>query len=309
MGARVRFRRVKVVFCGSGWLDILDYFRARLPAGAALVVWDRSGPLADVVRDATVILPSNANLDRAAIEAARELRLIQQPAVGTDAIDVAAARDRGVPVCNAPGTNPFSVAEAALLLMLALARRYKSAERAFSEARIGSPVGVELHGKTLLVVGAGQSGTRLARAAEALGMRALSIRSSTPRADFLAMCTVADVVSVHCPLTPSTRGLIGAEVLAAMKPGAFLVNCARGPILDRAAVVRSLESGRLGGVGLDVFWEEPWDPADPLFAREDVVTLPHLGGTTVEAFTRIADIVGENIRRMLAGEELLHRVA
>ena len=300
---------MKVVFAGAGWLEILDYFRERLPEGASLVHWDRRGPLAEVVRDADVILPSNANLDRATIEAASKLRLIQQPAVGTDAIDLEAARLRGVPVCNAPGTNPFSVAEAALLLMLALARRYKGAARAFADARVGSPVGVELHNKTLLVVGAGQSGSRFARAAEAIGMRALSIRSRTPRADFLAMCTVADVVSVHCPLTPDTRGLIGAEVLAAMKPGAFLVNCARGPIVDRAALVHALESGRLGGVGLDVFWEEPWDPKDPLFQREDVITLPHVGGTTVEAFTCIADIVGENIRRMLAGEELLHRVA
>ncbi|MFO0586321.1 MAG: NAD(P)-dependent oxidoreductase [Polyangiaceae bacterium] len=300
---------MKVVFAGAGWLEILDYFRARLPADASLVLWDRKGPLADVVRDADVILPSNASLDRATIEAASKLRLIQQPAVGTDAIDLEAARQRGVPVCNAPGTNPFSVSEAALLLLLALARRYKGAARAFAEARVGAPVGVELHGKTLLVVGAGQSGSRLAKAAEALGMRALPIRSRTPRADFLAMCTVADVVSVHCPLTPDTRGLIGAEVLAAMKPGALLVNCARGPIVDRAALVRALESGRLGGVGLDVFWEEPWDPHDPLFQRDDVITLPHVGGTTVEAFTRIADIVGENIRRMLAGEELLHRVA
>jgi phosphoglycerate dehydrogenase-like enzyme len=302
-------RGVNVVFCGSGWLEILVRFREKLPAEASLTSWDRSVPLPEALRDANVILPSNAILDRAAILAPRELLLIQQPAVGTDAIDLAAARERGVPVCNAPGTNPRSVAEATLFLILALARRLRGAERAFREARIGAPVGVELSGKTLLTVGAGQSGSRVARACEALGMRALAVRSSTPRADFLAMCTLADVVSVHCPLTPATRGMIDAEAFAAMKPGAFLVNAARGPIVDRGALAAALESGRLGGAGLDVYWEEPWDPADPLFARDDVVAMPHIAGSTEEAYGRIADIVVENIRRAAAGEPVLHRVA
>lgn len=300
---------MKLVFCGSGWFEILDFIRARLPAGATLVAWDRAAPLPEALRDANVILPSNAPVDRAAIEAPERLLLVQQPAVGTDGIDLAAARDRGVPVCNAPGTNPPSVAEAALFLMLALARRLKRAERAFAEARIGVPLGVELCGKTLLVVGLGQSGSRLARAAEALGMRVLAARSSTPRADLLAMCTQTDVLSVHCPLTPATRGLIGAEALAALRPGALLVNCARGPIVDRDALAHALASGRLGGAGLDVYWREPWDPADPLLARDDVVTMPHIAGSTEEAFARIADIVVENVRRITAGEPPLHRVA
>jgi phosphoglycerate dehydrogenase-like enzyme len=300
---------VKVVFCGSGWFEILDFFRARLPRDSSLVVWDRSEPLAAALRDAHVLLPSNAVLDRAAIEAPRDLLLIQQPAVGTDAIDLVAARARGVPVCNAPGTNPPSVAEAALFLILALARRLRRAERAFAEARIGVPLGVALCEKTLLVVGMGQSGSRLARAAEALGMRVLGARSSTPRSELLALCTQADVVSVHCPLGPATRGMFDAEAFAAMKPGAFLVNCARGPIVERAALEHALKSGRLGGAGLDVYWEEPWNPSDALFQRDDVVTLPHIAGSTEEAFGHIADIVAENVRRVAAGEPLLHRVA
>jgi phosphoglycerate dehydrogenase-like enzyme len=94
-----------------------------------------------------------------------------------------------------------------------------------------------------------------------------------------------------------------------MKPGALLVNCARGPIVDRAALEAALDAGRLGGVGLDVFWEEPWDPSDPLYARDDVVTLPHVAGSTVEAFGRIADIVVENVARVQSGLEPLHRIA
>lgn len=100
------------------------------------------------------------------------------------------------------------------------------------------------------------------------------------------MCTQAHVVSVHCPLTPATRGMIDAEVLASLPPGAHLVNCARGPIVDRAALAAALESGHLGGAGLDVYREEPWDPSDPLLLRDDVVTMPHIAGSTREAFAR-----------------------
>ena len=94
-----------------------------------------------------------------------------------------------------------------------------------------------------------------------------------------------------------------------MKPGAFLVNCARGEIVDRAALVAALDAGRLAGVGLDVFWEEPWDPADPLFARPEVVATPHVGGSTVEVFARLATLVVENVERVKRGEALLHRIA
>ncbi len=119
----------------------------------------------------------------------------------------------------------------------------------------------------------------------------------------------SDFVSVHCPLTPSTAGLVNADLLARMKPSAFLINCARGPIVERAALALALEEGRLAGVGLDTFWDEPWDPADPLYRRGDVITLPHVAGSTAEAFARIADIVVENIARIRRGEPLLYRVA
>ncbi len=300
---------MKVLFCGSGWFEVLDYFRARLPASVTLTTWDRKVPLIEAVSDADVILPSNAQLDRNVVHAARRLVLLQQPAVGTEAIDLDAARSRNIPVCNAPGTNTSSVAEAALLLLLALARRLPLARAAFESKTIGSPVGMELRGRTLLIVGMGKSGSQVAHVAEALGMRVLGARSATSRSDLLAMCTQADAVSVHCPVTAKTRGMIDAEFLAALPRGALLVNVSRGPILERAAVEVALTSGALSGLGLDVFWQEPWDPTDPLFQRDDVVTLPHVGGSTHEAFGRIADIVAENIRRVVAGEPLLHRIA
>jgi len=299
---------IDVVFCGTGWLPMVDAVRQRLPEGAAIRLRDHDRPLAAEVAAAHVILPSNAPIGAEAIAAATDLRLIQQPAVGVDVVDLEAARVRGVPVCNAPGANADSVAQAALLLILALARRLPEARRSFAEARLGVPLGRELTGKVLGVVGLGRSGSRLARAGEALGMEVVSVRSTSSRAELEALLARADFVSLHCPLTPATRGLLGRAEFSLMKPGACVVNCARGAILEREGLESALEEGHLGGAGLDVFWEEPWNPADPLFARDDVVTLPHVEGSTVKVFARVADVVAENIRRVMAGEPLLNRV-
>lgn len=299
---------IDIVFCGTGWLPMVDAVRERLPDGAAVRVRDYGRPIAEEVREAHVILPSNGHIDGDAIRGARNLRLIQQPAVGVDVVDLAAARERGVPVCNAPGANADALAQNALLLMLALARRLKEAGRAFAERRVGVPLGRELNGKVLGIVGLGKSGSRLAVAAEALGMEVVGVRSGSSREDLEALLSRADFVSLHLPLRPETRGLIGEAELALMKPDAYLVNCARGPIIVREALETALAEGRLGGAGLDVFWQEPWDPDEPLFRRDDVITLPHLGGSTVEVFGVVAGLVAENIRRMMAGEELLNRV-
>jgi phosphoglycerate dehydrogenase-like enzyme len=132
--------------------------------------------------------------------------------------------------------------------------------------------------------------------------------SEAERATFFAAC---DAISIHCPLTPETRGLVDARAFAAMRDGALLINVARGGVIDRAALVDALASGRLGGVGLDVHWSEPpnvEDPDDPIYRDPRVVALPHVAGSTVEAFTRIADVVVGNIGRLERGEPLLHRV-
>jgi phosphoglycerate dehydrogenase-like enzyme len=155
----------------------------------------------------------------------------------------------------------------------------------------------------------GRVGTAVAGRARGLGMTILELgraAGSTERAAFFA---AADAITVHCPLTPDTRGMIDAAAFAAMRPGALLINVARGPVIDRAALVAALAADRLGGVGLDVHWDEPPDPTDPLYADPRVLALPHLGGSTVEAFGRIADIVIDNLRRLTTGEPLRHRVA
>ncbi len=171
------------------------------------------------------------------------------------------------------------------------------------------PLGIELCGKTLTIVGHGRSGRALAERATALGMHVRTANSSTSRADLHAMLGESDAISLHLPLTDATVDLIDDAAFAAMKPGALLVNCARGPIVNRAALERALAAGSLGGLGLDVYWQEPWNPDDPLYARDDIVVMPHTGGSTRESFNRIADIVADNIRSLHGGGELTHRVA
>jgi phosphoglycerate dehydrogenase-like enzyme len=300
---------VYLLFCGSGWVDVVDRIRARLDPGDELAVWDRSRPLAECVADVDVLLPSNGRIDAAVIAAAPRLRLIQQPAAGYEKIDLAAARARDVPVCNAPGANHVAVAECALLLILSLARRVPEAREAFARATIGGPVGIELSGRTLGIVGMGRTGRALAVRAEALGMQVIGLDSRSSAADRDAFWGRSDVISVHCPVTPETTGMIGAAAFAAMRPGALLVNLARGAIIDRPALEAALAAGRLGGVGLDVYWQEPWDPADPLFGHPKVVTLPHVAGSTMESFDRIATIVCDNVARLRRGDDLAHRVA
>jgi phosphoglycerate dehydrogenase-like enzyme len=304
---------VQILFCGSGWLDIVDEIAKRLPSTDRIRHWDRRRSLVDEVLAAAtdVILPSNGIVDARVIAAATEhgLRLIQQPAAGTDGIDKEAAAARGIPVCNAPGANQTAVAEAALLLLLLCARRWPAARSSFEQGVIGSPLGVELAGSSLLVVGAGKTGGALAARATALGMHVRTTTSATTRAELLAALAQADAVSLHCPLNDDTRGLIDAEALAAMPPHAILVNVARGPVIDRDALQDALARGHLGGVGLDVYWQEPWDPEDPLYAHPRVVTLPHIAGSTTNAFDGIAAIVVENLTRLKRGDALLHRIA
>ncbi len=302
---------VRILFCGTGWLDIVPRIASALAARgieAAIAIRDPGKPLREQLADVDVALPSNARFGADDLAAAPRLALIQQPAVGHEGIDVVAARARGVPVCNAPGSNTDSVAQAALLLILALARRFRSAQTAFAHGIIGGPLGTDLSGRTLGVIGMGRTGTRLAEITRSIGMTVSSVgRHDTPEA-LLALLGRADVVSLHAPLTERTRCLLDDRAFAAMKPGALLVNVARGGLVDRGALERALASGRLGGVGLDVFWEEPWDPDDPLYARDDVIVLPHIAGSTDESFARIADIVAGNIAALVRHEPFSHRV-
>lgn len=299
---------MKILFCGSGWKPIVDTVEARLPAHHQLVRWDRTRPLAELVGDVEVLLPSNGKIDEKVLAAAPRLRLIQQPAVGVEPIDLAAARARGIPVCNSPGMNHVAVAEAALFFVLALARRLPAAQRAFAERKIGEPLGRQLGGRVLGVVGPGRSGKGLGERAQALGMQVIYLARGATAEEKRAFFSACDVISLHCPLTAETRGLVNAEAFAQMKRGVHLINVARGDVIERAACLAALHGGVLGGLGLDVHWGEPWDPSDELFAHPRVIAMPHVAGSTEESAAAVTEIILDNLGRLERGEPLRHRV-
>lgn len=254
------------------------------------------------------------------IAAAPKLLLIQKIGVGVNTIDIDAARARGVAVCNLPGTNARAVAELALLLMLAALRRLTrfDAETRAGRGWVLDPAmqdGLgELGGRTVGLIGYGAVPQALAPVLTALGCRVL-YTARTPRAqaagEFRSLDDLleqADVVSLHVPLTDETANLIDAERLARMKPGAVLVNTARGGLVDQAALTDALRAGRLGAAGLDVFAQEPADAGDELFRLHNVVLTPHVGWLTTDTFDRSFSIAAENVRRVASGQDLLHRV-
>ncbi|GLC46125.1 hypothetical protein PLESTB_001192700 [Pleodorina starrii] len=299
----------EVWWCYDGWHPAADRLERLLPPWALLKRMDPSRPLADQVSRARVLIPTTGLVTAADIYAAADLRLVAQPAAGYNNIDVEAARARGVPVTIAPGYNSRSVAEVSLMMMLMLSRKVDEARAVFAGRRpIGEPVGRELAGKTLGIVGMGQVGRCLAEAARGLGMQVLGVTSRSPRSDLEHLLAASHIVSLHCPLTPATRGLIGERELGLMRPDAILINAARGSVVQRDALAAALTAGRLAGVGLDTHWLEPAPVDDPLYADPRVLALPHLGSISAEVYDRFAAVLAENIVRVREGRELLHRL-
>lgn len=244
--------------------------------------------------------------------AAPRVRIVANCAVGTDNVDLEACRARGVVVTNTPGVLTEATADLAFALILAVTRRLHEGEAlARSGAWTGwKPLelrGVSLEGKVLGVYGAGRIGSAVARRAAAFGMTVVTVVAEDGPERFDDLLRLSDVLSIHVPLTPATRGRFGDSELGRMKRGSYLVNTARGPIVDEAALVRALESGHLRGAGLDVFQHEP--KIHPgLVGRQDVVLLPHLGSATEEVRLAMARMACEEIARAFRGEPAVNRV-
>lgn len=250
------------------------------------------------------------------------LRFIQSISAGTDQYDKALLRERGIRLASAAGVNAQAVAEHAMALMLALARRLPEA-RDNQNARhwrgmiseIASRED-ELTGKTLLIVGLGRIGARLARLAKAFEMRVIAIRRDPSagadgadavfgHAQLHELLGQADIVALTCPLTPETTGLIDARALAAMKPGAHLINVARGRVVDEPALIEALQQRRIAAAGLDVTVEEPLGPASPLWAMPQVLITPHTAGETRRYEDGVIDLLLDNLDRLWRGEAAL----
>jgi glyoxylate reductase len=252
------------------------------------------------------------------------LRAISTLSVGVDHIDLAAATARGIPVGHTPGVLTETTADLAFGLLLAAGRRIVEADRwvragGWRPERLWEPdllLGRDLYGATLGVVGLGAIGRAVARRAGGFSMRVLAwsrtrrplgeLASWTEWVELSALLARSDFVSVHVPLTPATRGLIGRQALASMRPGAVLVSTARGGVVDEAALVEALERGQLAGAGLDVFEREPLDPASPLLGRPDVVLTPHIGSASEATRARMAELAVRNLLAGLGGERMPH---
>lgn len=278
-----------------------DRFRALM--GGADVLWHVLEPVTEAVMD----LSPN-------------LKLIQKFGVGLNTIDLDAAKARNILVTNLPGTNSRAVAEMTLALMLAALRRIPAFDRATRagegwswdpalQDRLG-----EVHGRTVGLVGYGAVPQILAPVLQAMGANVLyTARSAKPRAAarfcaFDELVTQSDIISLHVPLTDETEVMVDAETIAAMKPGAILINTARGGLVDNLALADALRDGRLAAAGLDTFAVEPVDTGDPLLALENVVVTPHIAWLTPETIDRSLAIAADNVRRLGAGKRLHNQV-
>lgn len=268
--------------------------------------------------DAVVTLLTEKVDDEFLDAAGDQLKVVANVAVGYNNIDVPALEKRGVIGTNTPKVLTETTADTAFGLMLMATRRFGEGERVI---RSKTPwqwgmfymLGMGLQGKTLGIVGAGQIGIAMARRAKAFGMDIIytdayemapevATELGARKVELDELLAESDVVSLHCPLLDSTKHLIDAEALRKMKKTAYLVNSARGPIVDEAALVAALEAGEIAGAGLDVFEEEP-SVHEGLIERDDVVLLPHLGSATVETRQAMADLAADNVLAVLAGKE------
>ncbi|MBW3551904.1 MAG: phosphoglycerate dehydrogenase [Gemmatimonadetes bacterium] len=267
-----------------------------------------------------VIIRSSTTITRESLARTTRLRVIGRAGVGVDNIDVAAATEKGIAVFNAPSGNTISAAELTMALLLAAVRKVGAADRSMRRGEWDRKTfkGSEVHGKTLGLVGAGRIGGEVARRAKAFGMRVIAYDPflQEERAKQLGVKTAtlddllrtADIVSLHVPLTDATANLIGAERLALLKPGAIIVNAARGGVLDEEALLNALNEGRLAGAALDVFTDEPLPADHPLRSVDSVVLTPHLGAATEEAQHNVAFEAAESVRDALLHEDFSRAV-
>jgi len=258
--------------------------------------------------DAAITLLSDP-LTRRVLEANPNLRMIANYAVGTNNIDLGAAHDLGIVVTNTPGVLTEATADLTMALILAVMRRVVEGDAEVRKTGqcVWEPLhllGTSLQGKRLGIIGMGRIGSAVAHRARAFGMEVLGARRGEPLDELLE---TSDVVSIHTPLTPETWHLIGRETLASMKRGAFLVNTARGSVVDESALCDALESGQLRGAALDVYEHEP-DVNPRLLAMKNVVIAPHIGSATDETRAAMARIAATDVHRFLKGQAPLHAV-
>ena len=301
-----------------------DDLAARLAEAGAVTRVDPEAPRARLLAALGgvhgVLLSTLVPVDAEFLDAAPALRVVSTAAVGYDNYDVALATRRGVAICHTPGVLNAAVADLTMALVIALSRRLfefgaYASSGAWARGEPQPPLARDIAGKTLGVVGYGRIGREVARRMRALGMRvvwhdvsgapALADGEDAPDAERRTLDELlreSDYVSVHANLTPQSRRLIGARELALMRPGAYLVNTARGPVVDQAALTEALRSGAIAGAGLDVLETEPPDPDDPIVRLPNAIVLPHIGTATEETRRAMRELAVTNLIAALRGE-------
>ena len=263
------------------------------------------------IAQADVIISNKLKLNRDNLGEAKNLKLICVCATGFDCIDVAYCREKGIGLCNVPGYSTESVSQLTLTMALSLMGHLKEyrdhvhsgAYTCGGVANCLTPVWHEIAGKTWGVIGGGNIGQRVAGLAEAFGCKVLMCRRQPdPKyltVDVDTLCKTADIISVHTPLNEGTRGMIGAEQIALMKPDAIFINVARGLVADEEALAKAVEEDRIGGLGVDVFGVEPFGAAHPytrILDRDNVILTPHTAWGAIETRERCLNIVADNIK-------------
>ena len=312
---------MRVLLCGDTFPAAGMLLRERLRHDV-VDVWHNRNDMTGVP-PADVLIPMMFRIDAEVMDRVHP-RLIHQWGSGLEGVAVEAARDRGIAVANVPtsGSNANSVAEHVVLLILALLRQLPAAQSNVRGGVLGAPLGRMLAGRTVCLWGLGATALALTRRLRGLDVRLVGITRDpdAPKVarfaldacyssrDHDACLQQTDILVLCTRLSAETRGLIDASVLAALREGAYLVNAARGGLVEYHALCDALSTGRLAGAGLDVFWDEPARPDDPLLALPNVIATPHVAGVTDNSYGEIAEALVANIERLRSGEALQNRV-
>jgi phosphoglycerate dehydrogenase-like enzyme len=313
---------MRILFSGETFPSARAMIAERLPSDE-LDVW-RDRNVIPEMTDLDVLVPMMFRIDAVVMDALRP-RLIQQVGSGLEGVDLAAARERQIPVAALPasGSNAESVAEHVLMLVLALLRELPLAQANIRAGTLGAPQGRMLAGRTVCLWGLGATALSLALRFRAMGVKLLGITRdpSSPKvaaygldacfapADRAACLAQTDILVPCIRLNEATKGIVDAAVFEQLPKGAYFVNAARGPLVDYRALYDALESGRLAGAALDVFWTEPVASDDAILALPNVIATPHIAGVTDRSYGEIVDGFTANIERFRRGEPLLNRSA
>ncbi len=304
---------MKILFAApeKAWGGFLDLIRTQMPEHH----FEATGRFAvDTLKNFDVLIPTMCSVSQELLETGDRLRLIQQCGSGLEMVDLDAARRCNIHVANVPtdiSGNADSVAELGIYMIIGLSRDVRGMSKSLAEQSMGQPQGKALNGRTIGLIGLGGIGRSLVKKLKVFGVHLIGIKRSNPEdameklgmdwvggiEDLKELLSRSDFVILCLPMTSESRNLIDHNAFSFMKNGAFLINLSRGGLVDRDALEDALATGKIAGAGLDVFWEEPPDPNDPIFSY-NVMATPHIAGSTDVSIRGIVKVVAENIRRL-----------